>query len=71
MLGKQKEWTPNTERLVRSAMQDERYCSYILDCLHLEQHDMTLQSTEPHVGQGEQVRPDRRRVHPYQKGETP
>ena len=43
MLGKQKEWTPNTERLVRSAMQDERYCSYILDCLHFEQHEMTLE----------------------------
>jgi hypothetical protein len=34
MVGKQKEWTPNTERLVRSAIKDERYCSYILD--HLE-----------------------------------
>ena len=31
---KQDEWVPNTERLVRSAMSDERYCSYILD--HLE-----------------------------------
>lgn len=27
------EWTPNVDRLVRSAMADERYCSYILDCL--------------------------------------
>jgi hypothetical protein len=42
MLGKQ-EWTPNTDRLVRSAMSDERYCSFILDCLHFEQHEMTLQ----------------------------
>jgi hypothetical protein len=40
---KQAEWTPNTERLVRSAMSDERYCSFILDCLHHEQYDMTLQ----------------------------
>lgn len=39
---KTQEWTPNTERLVRSAMSDERYCSYILDCLHHEQYDMTL-----------------------------
>ena len=36
------EWTPNTERLVRSAMADERYCSFILDCLHHEQYDMSL-----------------------------
>lgn len=39
---RQQEWTPNTERLVRSAMSDERYCSFILDCLHHEQYDMTL-----------------------------
>ena len=39
---KSKEWTPNTERLVRSAMSDERYCSFILDCLHHEQYDMSL-----------------------------
>ena len=25
---------PNVDRLVRSAMSDERYCSFILDCLH-------------------------------------
>ena len=37
-----KEWTPNTGRLVRSAMSDERYCSFILDCLHHEQYDMSL-----------------------------
>ena len=36
------EWAPNTERLVRSAMSDERYCSFILDCLHHEQYDMSL-----------------------------
>ena len=42
MHAKPKEWYPNTERLVRSAMDDERYCSYILDCLHHEQYDMTL-----------------------------
>lgn len=35
------EWTPNVDRLVRSAMADERYCSYILDCLHDEQFAMT------------------------------
>ena len=40
---KTQEWKPNTERLVRSAMGDERYCSFILDCLHHEQYDMTLQ----------------------------
>lgn len=39
---RQQEWTPNTDRLVRSAMGDERYCSFILDCLHHEQYDMTL-----------------------------
>ena len=27
-------FTPNVTRLVRSAMSDERYCSFILDCLH-------------------------------------
>ena len=36
------EWTPNVDRLVRSAMSDERYCSFILDCLHHEQYDMSL-----------------------------
>ena len=30
------EFTPNVTRLVRSAMSDERYCSFILDCLHPE-----------------------------------
>lgn len=39
---KMPDWTPNTERLVRSAMSDERYCSFILDCLHHEQYDMSL-----------------------------
>ena len=39
---KTQEWKPNTERLVRSAMSDERYCSFILDCLHHEQYDMSL-----------------------------
>jgi len=33
-MNRQTEWTPNTDRLVRSAIKDERYCSYILD--HLE-----------------------------------
>jgi hypothetical protein len=36
------EWKPNIDRLVRSAMSDERYCSYILDVLHSTQYDMTL-----------------------------
>lgn len=36
------EWVPNTDRLVRSAMSDERYCALILDCLHNEQFAMTL-----------------------------
>ena len=35
------EWTPNTDRLVRSAIKDERYCSFILDCLQDEQFAMT------------------------------
>ena len=39
---KEPEWVPNTDRLVRSAMSDERYCSFILDCLHHEQYDMSL-----------------------------
>lgn len=39
---KQAEWVPNTERLMRSAMSDERYCSFVLDCLHHEQYDMSL-----------------------------
>lgn len=30
---KTQEWKPNVDRLVRSAMTDERYCSYILDQL--------------------------------------
>lgn len=39
---KQPEWVPNTDRLVRSAMSDERYCSFILDVLHSTQYNMTL-----------------------------
>ena len=31
---KESEWVPNTDRLVRSAMTQEVYCAYILDCLH-------------------------------------
>ena len=31
---KTQEWEPNIDRLVRSAIKDERYCSFILD--HLE-----------------------------------
>ena len=32
----------NTHRLVRSAMNDENYCSFILDCLHNEQTKWSL-----------------------------
>ena len=39
---RQPEFKPNVDRLVRSAMSDERYCSLILDCLHSEQFAMTL-----------------------------
>ncbi len=35
------EFKPNIDRLVRSAMNDERYCSFILDCLQDEQFAMT------------------------------
>lgn len=35
------EFKPNIDRLVRSAMTDERYCSFILDCLQDEQFAMT------------------------------
>ena len=37
-MNRQTEWTPNADRLVRSAIKDERYCSYILD--HLERPAM-------------------------------
>jgi hypothetical protein len=43
---KNNEWIPNTERLVRSAMTQERYCAYILDCLHHEQYDMSLRQLQ-------------------------
>lgn len=36
------EWTPNVTRLVRSAMSDERYCSFILDCIHETQLGWSL-----------------------------
>ena len=32
----------NTHRLVRSAMNDEDYCSFILDCLHKEQSEWSV-----------------------------
>ena len=35
-------WTPNVDRLVRSAMADERYCGFILDCLHETQLGWSL-----------------------------
>ena len=41
MMSKKPEWKPNIDRLVRSAMSDERYCSFILDCLQDEQFAMT------------------------------
>lgn len=39
---KSTEWKPNIDRLVRSAMHDERYCSYMLDVLQSEQYIMSL-----------------------------
>lgn len=36
------DWAPNTERLVRSAIKDERYCSFMLDCLHSVQAAWSL-----------------------------
>ena len=46
MINKAGEWHPNTARLVRSAMTQENYCSYILDCLHHEQYDMSLRQLQ-------------------------
>lgn len=44
MIPKQnKERMINTNRLVRSAMNDEDYCSFILDCLHNEQSEWSAQ----------------------------
>ena len=43
---KTQEFKPNIDRLVRSAMNDERYCAYILDCLHEEQLAMTAKQLE-------------------------
>ena len=42
MLQQNKEQMINTHRLVRSAMNDENYCSFILDCLHNEQTKWSL-----------------------------
>ncbi len=43
MIPKQnKERMINTNRLVRSAMNDEDYCSFILDCLHQEQSEWSV-----------------------------
>jgi hypothetical protein len=39
----QQEKMINTHRLVRSAMNDEDYCSFILDCLHKEQSEWSMQ----------------------------
>lgn len=38
-----KERMINTKRLVRSAMTDEDYCAFILDCLHQEQSEWSLE----------------------------
>ena len=38
-----KERMINKDRLVRSAMNDEDYCSFILDCLHEEQSKFSLE----------------------------
>ena len=40
------EFKPNIDRLVRSAMNDERYCAYILDFLQDEQYAMTAKQLE-------------------------
>ena len=42
ILKQNKERMINTDRLVRSAMNDENYCSFILDCLHNEQTKWSL-----------------------------
>ncbi len=42
ILKQNKERMINTHRLVRSAMNDENYCSFILDCLHNEQTKWSL-----------------------------
>jgi hypothetical protein len=38
-----KERMINTKRLVRSAMTDEDYCAFIMDCLHQEQIHWSLE----------------------------
>ena len=40
------EWVPNTGRLVRSAMTQEIYCSFILDCLHETQLGWSLRQLD-------------------------
>jgi len=42
ILKQNKEPVINTDRLVRSAMNDEDYCSFILDCLHQEQNEWSM-----------------------------
>ena len=42
MIKRKQEWVPNVDRLVRSAMSDERYCSFILDCIHDRQLGWSL-----------------------------
>jgi hypothetical protein len=42
ILKQNKEPMINTDRLVRSAMNDENYCSFILDCLHNEQSKWSM-----------------------------
>ena len=44
------EFKPNIDRLVRSAMCDERYCSFILDCLQgLFEGCRHVQEGQPYV----------------------
>jgi len=43
LVPKEKEKILNVQRLIRSAMTDEDYCSFILDCLHEEQSKFSLE----------------------------
>lgn len=38
-----KEWVPNEDRLVRSAIADERYCQHILVAIHGECCEWSLE----------------------------
>ena len=43
VMRKREEKILNVQRLIRSAMTDEAYCSFILDCLHEEQSKFSLE----------------------------